>query len=347
MRLFIFVNLLVLCLAQAENSIDVEQRFSEFISSFGRNYEVYTAEYNYRLGVFTKNLERIAREQENSPSSVHGINMFADRTTEEFRQYTGYYNKLNVQDVQRVCLAKGVPPPQLPTDNLPDSVDWRDHNPPVVTGVKNQGSCGSCWTFSAIGNIEGQWALAGHDLVSLSEQSIVDCSKGCCTHDGTRVCNAGCGGGWQWVAYDDMSKLGGVPLEKDYSYRGVAGKCQMSSKTVAAKIVNYTCITAPDGTGADEKQMAAWLVKNGPMAFAMDVSSIGSYRSGIWDPRSCSTTNLDHALVIVGYGTDNGKDYWIIKNSWGSSWGEKGYVRMIRGKAACGVNNAVNSAVVG
>lgn len=345
MLLLVLANLLLLCMAQ--DKLDAEKKFLGFISEYGRNYIADSSEYKYRFEVFTENLKRISREQENSPSSVHGINMFADRTTEEFRQFTGYNNKLNTKDVQRVCLAKGVPPPLLDTSDLPDSIDWRDHNPPVVTGVKNQGSCGSCWTFSAVGNIEGQWALAGNKLVSLSEQSIVDCSKGCCTHDGTRVCNNGCSGGWQWVAYDDMGKLGGVPSESDYSYKGVAGKCAMSSKTPVAKIANYTCITAPDGSGADPAQMAAWLVKNGPMAFAMDVSSIGSYRGGVWDPKSCSTTNLDHALLIVGYGTLSGKDYWIIKNSWGASWGEKGYVRMIRGRGACGINNAVNSVVVG
>jgi len=341
----LFSYLFIVSTAQ-EPTTELTHTFSNFISDYNRTYANNPKEYQYRLEVFAKNLKRIEWEQKNSPSSVHGINQFADRTRDEYRAFTGYNQKLRTKDVTRVCLAKGVPPPTLDTTNLPDSFDWRDHKPPVVTPVKNQGSCGSCWTFSAIGNIEGQWALAGNSLTSLSEQSIVDCSKGCCSHDGSRACNNGCGGGWQWVAYDDMRQLGGIPSEKDYPYHGRDGKCQVSSKKIVAKIANYTCITAPDGHGADETQMAAWLVKNGPMAFAMDVSPLGSYRSGVWDPRSCSTTNLDHALLIVGYGTLNGKDYWTIKNSWGGSWGESGYLRMIRGRGACGVNNAVNSVVV-
>jgi cathepsin F len=320
--------------------------FTEFTKQYQRSYAEGSAEYLYREKLFNENLMRLKEEQENSPTSVHTVNRFSDLTRDEFMKgYTGY-KPLSPSDITRICLS-GTVPPLMDTENLPPSFDWRTHSPPVVTPVKDQGGCGSCWTFSSIGNIEGQYALKGNPLTSFSEQSIVDCSKGCITHMGSHVCNQGCGGGWQFVAFSDMIPLG-IPTEASYPYIGRDGKCKLPGtiKSVAT-IVNYTCITPPDGTGADEDQMAAWLVANGPMAFAMDVSTLGSYSHGVFNPKRCNTTALDHALVIVGYGTDTGLDYWIIKNSWGAGWGEKGYLRLVKGRAACGVNNAVSSAVLG
>lgn len=325
--------------------VSIQLTFREFVKEYNRSYQEGSEEYLRREQVFNANLIQLKIDQELSPTSVHTINKFSDLTREEFRRgYTGY-KPLSPSDITRICLS-GTVPPVMSTQSLPPSFDWRSHNPPVVTPVKDQGGCGSCWTFSSIGNIESQYALKGNPLTSFSEQSLVDCSKGCITHMGSRVCNNGCGGGWQFVAFNDMIPLG-IPSEAAYPYTGTDGKCKLPGVQTVAKIVNYTCITPPDGTGADEDQMAAWLVANGPMAFAMDVSTLGSYSHGVFDPAKCSTTDLDHALVIVGYGTDSGLDYWLIKNSWGVGWGEKGYFRLVKGKKACGVNNAVSSAVLG
>lgn len=335
--------MLVWCVVHAS---DINKQFNGYILKFNKSYVPGSEEYKYRLDVFSNGLKRIEEDQKNSPMSVHGVNKFTDQTDEEIHNSLGFMT-LTPKDVDRACLGKNVPP--LDKTNIPDSVDYRNHDPPVVTEVRDQHKpvyCGSCWAFSATGNLEGQWALAGNPLVSLSEQSIIDCSKGCCDHDGDHVCNNGCKGGWQFVAWDDMKKYGGLPTFKDYPYTARDGNCKMGSIKPVAKIANFTCITKEDSQGANPSDMAAWLADNGPMSIAMDVSSMMSYKSGIWNPRSCSDTNLGHALLIVGYGTESGTPYWIIKNSWGTDWGERGYLRMIRGKKKCGVAMAVSSAVV-
>jgi len=330
------------------HAIDVRRQFDDYIAKFNKGYISGSDEYEYRLKIFIKGLQRIKNDQENSPSSVHVVNKFTDQTDNEIHENFGFMT-LSPGDVDRACLGKNVPPRALDSTNIPDSVDWRTHDPPVVTIVRDQHKpvyCGSCWAFSATGNLEGQWALAGNPLVSLSEQSIVDCSKGCCDHDGDHVCNNGCKGGWQFVAWDDMIKYGGLPSFDDYPYTARDGTCRMSSMKPVAKIANFTCITKEDSDGASPQDMAAFCANNGPMSIAMDVSSMMSYKSGIWNPSRCSNTNLGHALLIVGYGTENGTPYWIIKNSWGVDWGEAGYLRMVRGKKKCGVAMAVSSAVV-
>jgi len=328
------------------HAIDVRRQFDDYIAKFNKGYISGSDEYEYRLKTFIKGLQRIKNDQENSPSSVHVVNKFTDQTDNEIHDNLGFMS-LSPGDVDRACLGKNAPP--LDSINIPDTVDWRTHDPPVVTKVRDQHKpvyCGSCWAFSATGNLEGQWALAGNPLVSLSEQSIIDCSKGCCDHDGDHVCNNGCKGGWQFVAWDDMIKYGGLPSFDDYPYTARDGTCRMSNMKPVAKIANFTCITKEDSDGANPKDMATWCANNGPMSIAMDVSSMMSYKSGIWNPSRCSNTNLGHALLIVGYGTENGTPYWIIKNSWGTDWGEAGYLRMVRGKKKCGVAMAVSSAIV-
>lgn len=341
--MYLLMATTVAAIAQAHVLGDPVELFSQFVVEHQRTFKAGSEEYNYRLKVFTENLDEIKKAQELSPTSAHGITRFADLTRDEFRRmYTGY-KPITAEDVQNVCLSGSVPP-VLKTREIPPAFDWRTQQPGVVTPVKDQGGCGSCWTFSAIGNIEGQYVLQGNPSTAFSEQSLVDCSHGCITHMGNRVCNQGCGGGWQFVAFADMATLGGVPTEAAYPYHGTDGTCK--TFTPVARVTNYTCITPMDGSGADEADMAAYLVQHGPLAMAMDVSAISSYISGVYNPSSCSKTALDHALLIVGYGTVNGLDYWTIKNSWGASWGEKGYFRLLRGSNKCGVANAVSSAIL-
>jgi len=230
---------------------------------------------------------------------------------------------------------------------IPSYFNWTAKG--VVTGVKDQGDCGSCWAFSTIGNIESQYAISGKPLTSFSEQMIVDCSTACCDVEGQTVCNQGCDGGWMWTALTDVMSWGGVETELQYPYTGVDGTCNKVNSNLYAAVKNYTCI------GTDEDQMAAFLVANGPLAVALNADLVEDYTSGIIDPwwpsEECDPTTLDHAVLIVGFGVDESDifgdtPYWIVKNSWGENWGEYGYFRIYRGAGVCGINNAVTSAIL-
>jgi len=203
--------------------------------------------------------------------------------------------------------------------------------------------CGSCWSFSATGNIEGQWALATKKLVGLSEQNLVDCDHQCTTFENQQACDAGCEGGLQPNAYEYVIKNNGIDTEDSYPYQGVDGTCAFSTKNVGARIRNYTMIST------NEDQMAAYLVQHGPIAIAADAEEWQFYIGGVFY-LPCFTS-LDHGILIVGYGVetdilDQTMPYWIIKNSWGADWGEDGYLRVERGDGKCGVNLYASSAMV-
>jgi len=254
------------------------------------------------------------------------------------------------------CLANGASfDKKYDVSDLPDSFDWRTKG--AVTPIKDQGQCGSCWTFSVTGNMEGQYFLKYGKLLSFSEQLIVDCSQGCSNIPPYGpVCNQACSGGWQWNAFYDIVNWGGVELESDYPYTsggGSSGACKKDNTKLTSKITNYTCLSGVNnGAPANEDQMAAYIQQHGPLAIALDAGYLQSYSGGVVDPwfptEECDPNALDHAVLIVGWGIDTGvfekTPYWIVKNSWGSDWGESGYFRIYRGGNVCGVANAVSSA---
>jgi len=202
------------------------------------------------------------------------------------------------------------------------NVDWR--NKGAVTPVKNQGQCGSCWTFSATGNMEGQWFLSGHTLVSLSEEELVQCAT-----NG----NYGCQGGWMDNAFDWVAQNGGIASEAQYPYtsgNGVTGNC--NEALTKDKVAHFS---GHQDLPNNEAQMAAWLATNGPIAIAVDALTWQTYSSGIMS--NCFGTQLDHGVLIVGVDTMNNPPYWIVKNSWASSWGENGYIRLEYGTNQCDI----------
>jgi len=259
------------------------------------------------------------------------------------------FKKFKPEVLATSCLADGVTVAHsdLNVKDIPDNWDWRQKG--VVTPVKDQGQCGSCWAFSTIAVIESQYALHGNPLTQFSEQLLVDCSHGCSEEPPYgKVCNQGCDGGWQWNSYVDIEAWGGVELETDYPYTAEDGNCRLDKKKVEAPIKNYTCLSAQKG-GANETDMAAYLVQHGPLAIALNADYLQDYNSGIIDPWfswECDSTSLDHALLLVGYGVEDGTLFWLVKNSWGSDWGETGYFRMVRGWGCCGINNAVSAVIM-
>uniref|UniRef100_A0A8C6T1V1 Cathepsin F n=1 Tax=Neogobius melanostomus TaxID=47308 RepID=A0A8C6T1V1_9GOBI len=283
------------------------------------------AEADRRLKIFHENLKTAEKLQSlDQGSAEYGVTKFSDLTVEEFRSV--YLNPMLSQWTQHREL-KRAPPAAQPA---PDSWDWREHG--AVNPVKNQGMCGSCWAFSVIGNIEGQWFLKNGSLISLSEQELVDC-------DGV---DKACRGGLPSNAYEAIEKLGGVETENDYSYTGHKQKCDFTS----GKVVAY--INSSVEIDKDEKEIAAWLAEHGPLSVALNAFAMQFYRKGVSHPFKifCNPWMIDHAVLLVGYGARKGVPFWAIKNSWGEDYGEQGYYYLYRGSNACGINKMASSAVV-
>merc|ERR1711998_763295 len=212
--------------------------------------------------------------------------------------------------------------------DLPASVDWRKEG--AVTPVKNQGQCGSCWSFSTTGSMEGRWFLKNKTLVSLSEQQCVDCS-----HNDQ---NAGCNGGLMDSAFK-YAEGTAIETEAQYPYKGRDGTCAAKGGSVEVKSYQDVTVNDPSALAA--------AVAEGPVSVAIDAGSIffQLYFGGIM--KHFCGTSLDHGVLVVGYGTENGTDYWLLKNSWGASWGESGYFRMLRdmskqGPGFCGLQKSAS-----
>ena len=222
----------------------------------------------------------------------------------------------------------------------PTSFDWRDRN--RVTPVKDQGQCGSCYAFSTTGNLEGIYGPRGGVLKPFSEQMIVDCDTS----------DSGCNGGLMQYTFTWLSK-NGIMFEEDYPYTGVKGSCKKdSSKYVDMKVTGYLKLGSSSSTWSpvDEEEVKEFLYETSPLSTTLNANPLMDYTSGILDLSSsqCPSSGINHAVLLVGFGTDSslGKDYWIVKNSWGQDWGENGYFRIRRGGGVCGINEYIITAKV-
>jgi len=209
---------------------------------------------------------------------------------------------------------------------VPKTVDWRNEG--VVSPVKDQGQCGSCWTFATSETIESSWALATGQPPILSEQQILDCTPNPNQCGGT----GGCGGGTAELAMAQIIKSGGLSSEWTYPYRSYWGNnyptCNISARTPpAAKLQSY--VTLPSNEYDPLLEASAHI---GPLAITVDASSWSNYESGIFDGCNQTHPDLDHAVQLVGYGEDkaSGTSYWLVRNSWSPAWGEDGYIRLRR-----------------
>ncbi|KAJ6224291.1 hypothetical protein RDWZM_002836 [Blomia tropicalis] len=208
---------------------------------------------------------------------------------------------------------------------LPDTVDWTTKG--IVTPIKNQGDCGACYAFSAVASMEGQHALKTGKLVSLSEQNIIDCS----IPDGNNACY----GGLMDNAFQYVIENKGIDTESSYPYFYDFGPCKFKRNSVGATIKSYTEVKK-----GSELALQTAVANVGPISVAIDGSqnSFIFYKSGVYNEPKCSSKFLCHALAVVGYGTLNGVEYWKVKNSFGTKWGEKGYILMSRNKNnQCGI----------
>ena len=296
-----------------------EYQFMGFITKYGRSYAT-KSEYNFRLAQFTKRLQEI--EEHNSQdgmTSTVGINKFADYSNEEIKKMNGL-KPMETKPEER--------PYEFSEEDIADAIDWRTKG--AVTPVKNQGHCGSCWAFSTTGSIEGAHHLATGNLVSFSESNLVDCSW----------LNHGCNGGLMDLAFMYAEKH---PLmtEADYPYHPSSGlfACKYKKEKGVAKVTTYKDVQR----GSASQLKAALNVGPVSVGIEADKPVFHAYTGGIINSTSCGT-QMDHGVLAVGYGTENGQEYYIVKNSWGADWGEKGFVRIAiaDGAGICGIQNSAS-----
>jgi cathepsin L len=256
-------------------------------------------------------------------------------TEEEQKAYRGMSKRMLYQN--HFLRGGVIPPVAAPVDKnfmstIPDSVDWRKNG--IITAVKNQGNCGSCWTFGAAECVESMWAQSTKNLVVLSEQNILDCTPNPQHCGGT----GGCGGGTVELAYDKI-KINGLATEKSYPYISGSSGRDYSCKSNIQYFANITgYVNLP--TNQQDPILDA-LANIGPLAINVEAMPWMSYRSGVFDGCNQKNPDIDHVVQLVGYGTDTKYgDYWLVRNSWGAGWGESGYIRLKResGTPRCGID---------
>ena len=313
------------------------ERFESFKAEHGREYES-EDEHNKRFEIFVQNVEEISRKNAElrklGHDEVHGITRFADHSQEEFEFYLGVDASIEAPDL-----------PVYPADvivngtSLSGSYNWKDEG--KLTDVKDQAQCGSCWAFSATETVESAWAIAGNDIKEFSPQQLVSCD----------TVDQGCNGGLPSNAFDYIKSTGGMCLDSDYPYTsgsGDSGKCTSPLPAHTMGTISEWGYSTPKCQGfkactEDADATIAALKQYGPISIAVDASQWSSYKgnSMVMTSASCSNSprKMDHAVQLVGYNADADTPYWIVRNSWASSWGNDGFIFLAMGDNTCGWQN--------
>jgi len=306
--------------------------FEHFKAEFNRKYRD-DAEETYRRELFEGSLAKVLKHnKDHSKTWKLGINKFSDMTADEKKAFRGV-NGAMLHKQKKARTAKQVSREWKNASAwVGVNVDWRTKG--VVTKPKDQGACGSCWTFSTAETIETYYALKYNNLITLSEQQILDCTPNPNDCGGT----GGCGGGTVELACARIMIMGGLSLETTYPYKSGGGanyKCDLTKVKPAARISNY--FDLPSNEAAPILQQVG---ENGPISISVDASTWSDYESGIFDGCDNSSPDIDHAVQLVGFGTDtSNNDYWLVRNSWGQGYGEEGYIRLKRySTPPCGID---------
>jgi cathepsin L len=326
MKAFIALCLLFVSVysAPAYNT-ELDAPWALFKRTYEKQYASVEEEIN-RRSIWEANLAMIRNHNLESDLGVHTytlkMNQFGDMTNAEInKQMNGFdlslKDKLSGLDRHTY---------RAPANfKLPPSVDWRTKG--YVTPIKDQGQCGSCWAFSTTGSLEGQHFAKTQQLVSLSEQNLVDCSG--------KFGNMGCRGGLMDYAFQYIKANNGIDTETSYPYEARDDTCRFDARNVGATDTGFV-----DVKSQDENDLQNAIATVGPVSVAIDASksTFHFYHSGVYNDPTCSSFQLDHGVLAVGYDSQNGQDYYIVKNSWGTSWGNMGYIWMSRNKNnQCGI----------
>jgi len=305
------------------------EKWQVFKDTYGKIYS--ESENRFRMQVFLDNIRLIeqhnARHAKGEVSYTLAMNKYGDMLPHEFASImTGYKSERNHKDRKASTFVKPL------NVEIPDSIDWFAKG--AVTPVNNQGPCGSCWAFSVTGAVEGQHFIKTGELVALSAQNLIDCD----------YTDYGCSGGWFDSGFEYIKKNGGIDSASSYPYEAQDGSCRFNASNVAATVTGYVDIKP-----GDEEDLKAAVATAGPVAVAMDAGNrdFQFYSTGIYiDPR-CRKDNLNHSALVVGYGTEDGVDYWLVKNAWGTSWGDAGYIKMARNlDNQCGIATKASYSLV-
>lgn len=294
---------------------EVRQNFIDHVNAYGLSYAT-KEEFEYRFQVYLEHDSEIKELNAESDSFVLAHNKFSTLTKEEMKKYKGRMPSSMLDEAKTVTLDTSV---------MKNQVDWRKEG--AVNPVQDQGQCGSCWAFSSIAAMEGSHFIEKGELVKLSEQQLVDCSK--------KEGNEGCNGGLEVWAFKYAEKTA-IELEKDYEYTGRTGhKCKAKEAKEIVKVEDYVQVPKKS-----VKQIKAAVDKQ-PTCVSVDASGsvFQFYDKGIMDSKRCGH-DLDHAVTAVGYGQQGEKEFLIVRNSWGADWGEDGYFRIAidaDGDGVCGV----------
>jgi C1A family cysteine protease len=290
--------------------------FNDFVEEYNKEY--HSKERNIRYNIFKDNMNLIRQHNSRNNTWTMEMNEFGDMTWSEVHKPC-----LDVQSSLGMWYGKYN---YIPSSNLPESVDWT--NKGAVTPIKNQKQCGSCWSFSVTGGVEGYNFIKTGKLTSLSEQQLVDCS--------TSYGNNGCNGGLMDDGFKYVVK-NGLCKETDYPYTASQNQCELSVRQNCHPVY----ISGFKNVNPNDEEQLKSAVVSQPVSVAIEADKMGFqfYSKGIFSG-TCGT-NLDHGVLLVGYGTDNGQDFWKVKNSWGSTWGDKGYIKLARNventKGQCGI----------
>jgi len=305
-------------------AFDDQTLFTAWKSQFNKQYST-AEEEDSRFETFKLSIDRVQARNAKSGSATFGLTKYADMTPEEFKStLLGYIRPAERSDVG-VLAPKDI--------DVPQTLDWRTQN--MVTPVKNQEQCGSCWAFSVTENIESMYCMKNQidctTFPPLAPQEIVDCD----------TVDQGCNGGDPPTAYQFVIQEGGMEDESDYPYTAQDGTCAFQANLVKVTISNWQYATQ----NSDETTMQSNLVSWGPLSICVDAEPWQDYTGGVLMASDCST-QLDHCVQLVGYDMTQSTPFWIVRNSWGADWGENGYIRLQYGQDTCGCADEATSAII-